>query len=139
MTNALSVSALALSEIQIQVGASVAGFVSRITKTGQEQLFQMSIVKLMTEISLNTFFQTIKVKVAMGDSKMSLENSSNEQLFKETAKRLKQIYYSKTKSEFKNGVFEFLFMNGRLARIDEVMRLEIYHRPLAVCPLLKQD
>jgi hypothetical protein len=75
----------------------------------------------------------------MNDSKMFLEISSNEQLFKEAAKRLKQMYYSKTKSEFKNGVFEFLFVNGRLVRIDEVMRLGVYHRPLAACPLIKQE
>ena len=47
-----------------------------------------------------------------------ISTASNEKLFQETTKRLKQLYFQTTGFFFENASFEFVFKDGRFSGLN---------------------
>lgn len=59
-----------------------------------------------------------------------ISTASNEKIFQEAAKRLKQLYFQVTGHFFENAVFEFVFDDGRFLGIDKSERQALYRGPM---------
>ena len=64
-----------------------------------------------------------------------ISTASNEAIFRETARRLRQMYFNDTNSHFDFGSFEFVFEDGRFIGIDECQRQLLYRASLRPRPV----